>query len=254
MINNPDSTEWPSTIYNNFGGVFQLYFDSKLRKVFSRQYSGKFEEKDSNFYKVPVEASISLDKSEFKELPVHFPQIYISNYFGDANLVFREVNDSSNIYTFMASPDIYVYNRFTGKGYSIKAESTFQENSVPALDRKAFLDMNRKLDHLIASPLYLKTHYDKLNHRYYRIMLKSVDLKNRDDTYNTFSDKDLIVSVLNESFQIIKEFNLGTGYLWNYSFVSPRGLYLLKNVKISVNQSFVNGKTFVFDIFRFTPE
>ncbi len=37
--------------------------------------------------------------------------------------------------------------------------------------------------------------------------------------------------VLNKDFKIIQERNIGSSYLWYYSFVTPKGLYIQKKLE-----------------------
>jgi hypothetical protein len=252
IINAPQADDWPAVMYNNLGSVFPLYYDATLKALFTRQYSGEKELWHPDFYSTKVEAEIALNDTGNLELPVGYPSVYLKNYCGEANLAFREVSDSCNIYTFMAAPEVYTYNRYTGDIKHFTAKSSMQTKEFTPLDLKYKDDMNRKVDHLVENPLYMKVIYDKYKGWYYRILLNGKELKNKDGSYNMFSDKDLVISIFDKNFRLINEFNMGSNYLWNYSFVTPKGLYILKNsTTTTINQATINGKNFIFDIFTF---
>lgn len=253
IINAPEANDWPPVIYNNFGGAFPLYYDGMLKSLFTRQYCGDKEQWQPAFYSTKVEAEISLNDSNNLELPIKYPSVYRKNFCGEANLVFREVDDSSNIYAFMADPEVYTYNRYSGNINHFTAKSAMQTSKFIPLDLKYKNDMNRKVDHLIENPIYMKILYDKYNRWYYRFLLNGKQLKNKDGSYNIFSDKDLVISIFDKNFGLINEFNMGSNYSWDYSFVTPKGLYIMRNsvTPTNNNQATINGKSFIFDIFTF---
>lgn len=251
-INSPGLNHWPPILYNNIGGVFPMYYDATLNKLFTRQYSGEKMMNEKGFYTIKVEANMDLNDSIMRELPVEYPPLYVKNYCGEANLVFREVDDSANIYSFMASPDIVIYNRYNGHVKHLTAKSKLQNQGFKPLSLEYSEDMNRKVDHMVENPLYMKIIYDKYRSCYYRMLLNGKELKNKDGSYNTFSDKELIVSVFDKDFQLLTDVNLGSNYLWNYSFATPKGLYILKiSNDTYIKQATINEKNLIFDVINF---
>lgn len=252
IINSPGSNHWPAILYNNISGVFPIYYDTVLNKLFTRQYSGEKMMSEREFYAVKVEAQMDLRDSIMKELPVGYPVLYNKNYCGEANLVFREVADSTNIYSFMASPDIVIYNRYNGDIKRLTAKSRLQHKDFTPLSLHYSKEMNRKMDHLVENPLYMKIIYDKYRSCYYRILLNAKEIKNEDGSYNTFSDKDLIISVFDKNFRLLTDVNAGSNHLWDYSFATPKGLYILRiSDNTHIKQATINGKDLIFDIITF---
>lgn len=253
IINAPESDEWPPLIYSNLGSVFPMYFDSAHKTIFLRQYSGNIENYKRSFFNIKVEAGFSPGDSSFVETPARYPAIYRKDYYGEALLAFREADDSCNVYSFMASPEIYSYNRYTKKLKKHNGKSKLASQEFQPLDLRYKEDMNRKADHLVENPLHMKIVFDRFKGLYYRFLLNGKKLKNDDGTYNEFGDKELIISVFDRQLRLIYELNAGSDYLWYFSFVTPKGLYVLKETAtITSHQTTVNGKSFIFDVFDFS--
>ena len=56
--------------------------------------------------------------------------------------------------------------------------------------------------------------------------------------------------VFDENFKLITEKNIGNSYLWYYSFVSPKGLYIRKAIfdkKTRQNQEYDHFSVFSFN-------
>lgn len=249
-INGSGSEDWPPVVYSNFGRVFPVYYDSKRKELLIRQHCGTCGN-DTSFFRTNIVAAYNFKKDTFVDLGVPFPDKYKKNYFGDALYPFREVKGDSLIFTFNADPYITILNRATNTITKVLSRSKFQKEEIEPLDIQFIGDINKRSDHLIESPLYMKIIYDPFRNLYYRFYLDGKPLKNEDGTYNTFGDKDLIIMVLDSRFNTISEINLGKGYLWNYSFVGKRGLYILQDTKASYTfESDWNEQKLIFDIIR----
>jgi Domain of unknown function (DUF4221) len=228
IINSPESEELPDTIYGNFGGNFPLSYSAKTRTLFCMQYSGRSSVRELKFYQLPIEASLSLSDSVFKSIPVNYPKIYTTGFYGEATDAFRLVNGNLHIYSFNADPNVYTYDIVSEKKMVYECKSAFDKNSIKQIGEDVKEDMNKKMDHLINSPLYLNMLYDKYRNCYYRFFYKPLPVKNEDGSYNSFESKELSCVVLDKDFNKIKEYDIGGKYLWYYSIVSNKGLYLYK--------------------------
>jgi len=137
----------------------------------------------------------------------------------------------------------------TGRQSRIQSKSKYQKSEIQVLDEEHRDDINKRIEHLAVSPLYQKIIFDPFRNVYYRFYLNGQPLQNDDGTFNVYGNKELIVMVLDRSFSTISELNLGEGYLWFYSFVTPRGLYILKDERATNSmKSVLNGQKFLFDI------
>jgi hypothetical protein len=254
-INNPDSEEWPPVVYGNLRQTFPMFFCSQKNELLIRQHCGNCERSDSNYYKTSIVASFSLKDSTFTDLRVSFPNEYLANYYGDADLPFREIKNDTLIISFATDPYILILDRKTGSVSKFFSKSKFQKKSIKPLDVKYWGDIDKRVEHLSLNPLYMKIMYDKYRNIFYRLFLKEQLLKNKESGYNKFGNKELIVMVLDSNFKTIDEVNLGSGYMWFYSFISSRGLYLLRSEKVSnkIGDN-INGQKLQFDIFDFNVD
>lgn len=232
IINNPESDEWPPVIYTNLRQVFPIYFDSKNKELLVRQNCGDCDVRDSNYYKESVAAFFDFNSGAFNAISISFPDSYKTYFYGDADLPFREVKNDSLIISFSTDPYILILNRSTNQISRIVSKSSFQKSGMEPLDKKYIQDINKRVEHLAVSPLYMKMIYDKYRNVYYRFFLREQKLKNNDGTYNQFGDKELVIMVLDNRFNLMTEINLGKGYLWHYSFVGKDGLYILKDKRV----------------------
>ncbi|MBE7172828.1 MAG: DUF4221 family protein [Williamsia sp.] len=228
IINAPEMNEWPAVVYGNFLDVFPIYFDARRNQLILRQHCGPCGNAQI-FFDTNVLAIYDFKKDAFIDAEVPFPDKYKKSYLGDAILVLREINNDSIILNFQADPDVTIFNREKMLLSYVTARSGFQKSDLKPLDTGYRQDINRRSEHLIRNPLYLKILYDKYLKVYYRLFLEEIPLKNEDGSYNDFFDKSLVLMVLDENFNVLSEKRLGNGYLWNYSFVTSKGLYIMKN-------------------------
>ena len=255
IINEPESEEWPSIIYSNLRQVFPIYFDSKRKDLLIRQHCGNCEVRNSNYYNQNIAAFFDFNSRTFRSINLTFPDDYKKNYYGDADLPFRETKNDSLILSFSTDPYIIILDRSTNKISKVLSRSISQKMEVRPLDKKYMQDINKRVEHLAVSPLYMKIIYDKYKDVYYRFFLKEQKLKNSDGTYNKFGDKELVIMVLDNKFGLVSEINLGKGYLWHYSFVGKEGLYILKDRRVgTTNISDYDAQSIQFDIINITDK
>lgn len=240
IINAPEKQDWPSVVYGNFLGVFPIYYDAVKRQLLLRQHCGPCGNAQS-FFDTNVLAIYEFASDSFIDAKIPFPESYKQNYLGDAILVLREIKNDSVIFNFQADPTLLIFSRAENKIFKREVKSNYHKSNFVPLDTAYRKDINRRSEHIVTSPLYLKVIYDTYRHVYYRLFLEEINLKNADGTYNDFHDKQLVVMVLDENLNLLSEKRLGNGYLWNYSFVTEKGLYIMKNDFKTYGQ---NGKNF----------
>lgn len=251
IINDPGSEEWPPIIYTNLRQVFPIHFDDIKKKILLRQHCGSCEERDSFYYSTKIAAFYNFQTDSFEAVNISFPESYKVNFYGDADLPFREVVNGSLIFVFATDPNIYTYELASGKIDKIWAKSSYQSSHVVPLAKKYSQDINKRLEHLIESPLYLKILFDRHRNLFYRFFLREQKIKDEKGGFNKFGDKELVVMVMDRSFTTLLEINLGSNYLWHYSFVTPAGLYILKDKQFGSTNLFNNeAQNIQFDIIR----
>ena len=254
IINNPYSDDWPPIIYGNFGRVFPICFDAEKKQLLIRQHCGECGN-DTSFFRTNVAAVYDFKRDTFMDLNVPFPEKYKTNYYGDAMHVFREIKGDSLIFTFNADPYVTIFNKNNAQITKVYLKSKFQKKEIKPLDKKYMPDINKRVEHLAVSPLYMKLIYDKYKKLFYRFFLREQKLKNANDIYNTFGDKELVIMVLDSNLKLIFEFNLGKGYLWHYSFVDKNGLHVLKDKRDgTTNLSEYEKQKIQFDVINISPK
>jgi len=228
IINSPEKDDWPETVYGNFLGVFPIHYNRITKQLLMRQHCGPCGN-SQNFFDQNVLAAYDFGKNRFIDQNIPFPERYKREYLGDAILVSREIKSDSVLFNFQADPKIYILDMKSKRMSDVTVRSEYQVADFPQLDSNFRKDINRRSEHLIKAPLYLKILYDQYRKVYYRLFLNSLPLQNTDGTFNDFNNKELILMVLDENLKVISEKIIGNGFLWNYSFVTPQGLILLRN-------------------------
>ena len=161
---------------------------------------------------------------------------------------FREGHDSLGILSFMADPNIYVYNYKTNSYKILGGKSDYQEKIEPIENK--FKDVTNKMfEFLTTSPFYSRILWDKYRKLYYRFLYCGQDLKNPNGTYNVFADKDLVLMIFDSNFNLLKEIKLKKHtYLDTKAFVAKDGLFLpKKNIFFKDNKP----NTINYDIYNF---
>jgi hypothetical protein len=122
------------------------------------------------------------------------------------------------------------YNLYTHKIQYFNAATTLFKKEINPLDlSNKPMDIQKKIEHLTASPLYENIYYDSYKRLYYRLCRDGIDKRRKDGTYTSFEDKPLIIAVFDESFHLIAEKNLASDKYGNFGYVNKDGLHLYKN-------------------------
>lgn len=181
------------------------------------------------FYEPPVSAALDIHTGQVALLSVFYPTSYKLNYYGFANMVFRTNTSCRSIYAFPIDPYFYIYNHSTKMTDTICARSSYDTIHIDALDKKDHRDTELKLSRMTQMPFYLKVIEDPFDGGYYRFFYPYLSSKNSKGEYNTWSDKNLVLMHLDETFSIVSECILGPDeYSYFRSFVGNEGLYLEK--------------------------
>lgn len=244
-INLTDTT-FKKNLFENLSKMFPIYrFANKTYMPYrSLQYSFRTKE----FYNHPVEAFIDDSSGIISESTLKYPEIYYKNPYGFMDFSFREGHDSLGILSFMADPNIYVYNYKTNSYKILGGKSDYQEKIEPIENK--FKDVTNKMfEFLTTSPFYSRILWDKYRKLYYRFLYCGQDLKNPNGTYNVFADKDLVLMIFDSNFNLLKEIKLKKHtYLDTKAFVAKDGLFLpKKNIFFKDNKP----NTINYDIYNF---
>ncbi len=190
---------------------------------------------DKRYMDGKVQAGLNIKDGGIKFYDYGFPDSYKLNSFGQAVFPFKTVNGILDIISFPCDDTLYIFNRKTEQMQKMPARSKYQKSNFIPFDTTSSGDMERMREYLTVIPMYPRILYDKYRNRYYRFFQKEQSLKDDKGEYAELFDKDLIVMVLDSNFKIIHEENLGKTYFGYYSFVSSKGLYILKYDKTEQN-------------------
>lgn len=225
-----------------------IYFDKINNSLSIESYCYTCYFYDKSYYMAPIHVSFSVENHKFKPLPVYYPKMYVNDYFGFHNLVFRSEYRDKYILGFSADTHFYIYDKNEKQEKIYNGRSKFQYLETEPLKKKFKNDSNKKLKHLTLSPVYKETLYDEKRNLYYRFFLTGINEKNDDGTYNAWSDKELVLMIFDGDLKLVNELNLGKDiYNTSKSFVGDKGLYmhiLPQNDSIHLN-------TINYDIFEF---
>lgn len=217
---NRDSRQWVSSLQ-----YAPPYYDSRQKRVYLRQYAVKCKDPSREFYSTPLEISVGTADQNIKTSPVKYSSLYRKGYYGFANFVYRVCNDSFNIFSFPADPNLYVFNRYSNGVSVVGARSRWHTNMANTLPGKSNLDTERKVKHATEMPFYDEVKYDFYRNLYYRFFAREMPLKNRDGTYNTWEDKRYTLIVMNRNFEVIEEIDLQNYWINPFvTFIAEDGI------------------------------
>ncbi len=217
-------------------------FDETSGKLYLQKYSTKFAQHQNEFYATPVLSSINFNTGKEEDIPLRFPDNYLKNYYGFANQVYFSSNSISTVVSFMASSDIFLYNRKTKSIDVINGKSSYQKTEPTPLPTSAIDSRREKMQHWYSIPEYHETLIDANDKFIYRFYLNAQELKRTDGTYNSYWDKQFVLMVFSGK-ELAGEYDLSKrGYDLYFSFPGTDRLYMRQNS--------ADGKA-MFRIFKF---
>lgn len=167
-----------------------------------------------------------------------YPDVYVNNNMGTLHYwePFCTINSKQNILisSFKASPEIFSYSLVDGSINKHQVKSSFVDTiPLPLTEqgRDFFSDIDSYYN-FGKYPHYGNIVYNKWENVYYRFVgLGLGDRISLDNAQKVFETKEWVVMVLDSDFNLIGEQYIGEGYNILYNFVTPEGLYILKNEK-----------------------
>lgn len=237
---------YKKNIFENLSKSFSIY--AYNNKIYFPQRSYQYSLRTKEFYNTPVEAYIDLGTNATHELPLKYPALYTDNFYGYLDFCYREAHDSLGILSFMADPNIYIYNYNKNNYAIVGGKSSYQEKIKP-LKKEYKNNSNRLIEYYVTSPFYSKILWDKYRKLYYRFFYNGLNIKNIDGTYNCFADKDIILMIFDNNFNLLKEIKLTSHtYTDTRAFVAKEGLFLPKqNIFFKQNKLY----NIQYDVYHF---
>lgn len=207
---------------------FPLFYNSKSKELLIRTTCNCWF-MEPNYFKHKIEGWLNLETGSIRQSDYSFPaNHYTAHSYAQSVFPYRVFRDSLSIVSFQSQDSLYVYNHNLQKLKSYAGKSRYQSIDFISFDTANSNDMERVKEYLIVNPIYQKLLYDPYRNVYYRFFAKEQSLKGENGTYNTIFSKELILMVFDSNFKIIDEKNIGNGYAWFFSFVTPKGLYVRK--------------------------
>lgn len=211
----------------DYGNYFPVYYDPSKSEILARTMCNCYF-MDSGYFSKKIEARISLKTDSIVQSGYGFPERYNRFSYGQSVFPFRIVNGDKSILSFESDDSVYVYDRTQDSLKSYYGKSRFQEKDFVGFDTSNKGDLEKYKEHLVINPTYKKILYDPYKKIYYRFFLKEQPLRDENGIFSDVMEKSVILMIMDETFDVIHEENIGTEYLWYYSFVTKKGLYIQK--------------------------
>lgn len=130
----------------------------------------------------------------------------------------------SIIYNPGCSSEIYVYNLETKENTAFKAKSSLSQNFVSEVKNN---EPDALWKHFIENPKFFPIVFSAHDNLFYRLHWKEVKYQINSSTFSTAYDKPIILSVFDQNFKLISEFELpGNRYLVDFLILAPGGIIL----------------------------
>lgn len=221
-INDSDSNY---TLGNLHGGS-PVFYDAKLESLYFQTYCWKCPQHKPSYYTSHISSQFNLKTKQITPLPITYPILYQEDYYGFTNHVFSTYTDSLNVYTFPMTPNISVYNRYTGSYKILGGKSKYQQQPPLTLSPRQKNDDKAKVEHFSRAPFYYKVYYNPFQNYYYRFFSPTLAEKNEDGLFNRYGDRKHILMIFDEQFRLIDEIKLNEAHQVFYTFCTPEGLYV----------------------------
>jgi hypothetical protein len=194
---------------------------------------------------------LQLQDSSTNLLPIQYSD-YFKNSSGKLGFLtymnLGEVNEQYIVYNFVYESNIYRYTRSNG---TIEVYGGTVAGVNPLAKTFNGESDNQSLSiHALENPHYFRLLHDSEKHLYYRPVWKQIDYEDSNGLFNSFVDKELLISVFDSQFRLLDNLQLPKNtYSIHRWFVSKNGLALSPTHPSS---KFMNENTLEFHIFSFS--
>lgn len=207
-------------------GANNLIYDAKKKTVYTSAMDIKFGQCSEKHYGMAM-FKIDLLKQSVEITPFSYPQKYSSHYFGFFHDFEITWAGDKIIAVFPIESSLYLIDL---DDYSVQitgGESELSNNHADPLEFSNCNDDDRKMKHYIENIQFRKIIYDPYRHLYYRFHYGEAKEPNPDGSFKTINEKEQILMVFSEEFEVIHELKLtDKRYPLTNAFVGPKGLYL----------------------------
>ncbi|MBP6049952.1 MAG: hypothetical protein KA526_10735 [Chitinophagales bacterium] len=158
---------------------------------------------------------------------IGYSKLYFDNYYGFKSKLLMSHNNNYTLISYIIDPNIYVINNHTKVQKIVGGRSKYQYNPAKPINLKDKNNSERKLIDIKYDFWYHKVQYDAYRNLYLRFFELETPKKNQNGTYNSMSDKERILMVFNDKFELLNEIKFPSKVMPVY-YITREGLYVLK--------------------------
>lgn len=225
-INQQEEEE--QVFYHNSASAYPIIYYPESNTINLRRLNMKTNRFDKAYFDLKPDAYFSMESDSTFIGEITFPSNFKKECWGDIHNYYKTTNNKLNVFSFEADENLYVEDLSTKRIRKIACKSRFQKNRILPFDPKDSEESNMIFDYINVSQVYLKIMYDPFKNLYYRFFWKENKIKDDKGNYTVYVDKELVLMVLDEDFNILDELDLKNEYHWFQSFVTSKGICIFK--------------------------
>ncbi len=178
----------------------------------------------------PIFAEYRIENRTLNVLPISFSEYFLKNdgkmgFLSYANATI--VEDNQLIYNYLFSNDIFSYDLKNHNTVKSKSESSITKSIASPLLPTAGGDLEKWQIHAIENPYFFQMIYDKNKKLFYQFSWQEIPYEKKDNTFVSFVDKPLVLSVFDENLVLLHEEKLPKNTYMPFSwFVTNDGLFV----------------------------
>lgn len=212
-------------VISEFDFYEPIMYYSKTHSIIHRVYPYDINYFELDFYKHPVFTSFSLRDGSYKCLKAYYPAGYNKNSYGGANHVYYALHNDEILMSFQISDDLYKYNLVTDEMSSVPG---YLHEEPSKFDNRNSNDMSLVFEHLTSNNLSQQILIDPVSGHLIKFNWLKKEIVNKDGTFNSLNDKDLLMEIFTPEGKFIAQQNLGNKLNWFDAFFWKSHIYIGK--------------------------
>jgi hypothetical protein len=181
----------------------------------------------TEFFSTSPIAYYHIDNKNVTTPKIGYSKLYLDDYYGFKRRLSISHKDSLTYISYIIDPNIYIINNNTGVQKIVGGRSNYQKNPAKPIPLKNKDNTEKKLIDIRHDFWYGEIIYDKHRNLYYRFFDLEMPLKNSKGKYNKMTDKERILMVFNDKFELVNEIRFPSKVA-SIAYVAKDGLYVLK--------------------------
>jgi len=166
-----------------------------------------------------------LKEGTYKCLKAYYPAGYHTHSYGGANHVYYALRGDEILMSFQISDDLYTYNLLTDE---MSSTPGCMHDEPTKFDNKNSNDMSLVMEHLTSNNLSQQILVDPVNGHIIKFNWLKKDVVNKDGTFNSLNDKELLMEIFTPDRKFIAQYKLGNKLSWFDAFFWKNYLYIGK--------------------------